>query len=93
MTDGKAESPRDEVARLRNQLAALTDPDEPVMRAAAGAADQAAGVAAQAGEKAKQAYAAVNERTEWIADRTRQSPIVTLAIACVAGYVLGRIVR
>lgn len=93
-SDNKPQDPKEEVAQLKAQLDALSDPVQPAATAAKAAiADKAAGVADQATEYAKQAYATVNERTDWLADRTRQAPILTLGIACAVGYVLGRIVR
>lgn len=82
-TDSKPKDDKEEVDQLRERVEVLAQPVPPAV----------AGVADQASEYAKQAYDAVNEQTEWLAARTRQSPIVTLGVACAVGYVLGRLVR
>ena len=82
MTD-KSESPSEEVADLRARMDQLADPVAP---AVANAKDQAV-------QYVQQAQAKANGQADQAAQLIRQSPIAAVLIACIVGYLFGRIVR
>ncbi len=72
----------EELAKLRSQVERLMA--ERVTPAIAGAAEQVEGYA-------NRAKAAVEERADSVADSVRDRPLLSITIAAVCGYVLGRL--
>lgn len=83
MTDTKPTSTTDELSNLRARVNQLSDPVAPAL---ANATDQVK-------RQAQQAKTAVSGETEKVAQLIREFPAAAVLIGCLAGYMVGRIVR
>lgn len=72
-----------EVDELRDRVAALSTPVEPIVASAT----------AKAQDFAQQAKQRVTQQTDGVAQWARAAPATSLLLACGVGYVVGRIVR
>ena len=82
--DDTAQDAQEQIAQLRAQVENLMS--ERVTPALANAAGQVEDYARQARDMA-------NDQTEQLAEKVRESPLVSVLIAAGVGYLLGRIAR
>jgi anti-sigma factor RsiW len=81
---GKAEDPKDRIARLRQEVASLTvDPVTPAV----------SDMTAKAQKTMTDATAIIRNQTQSLSARIEQQPLAAVSIGVAAGFLLSRMVR